>query len=214
VSERVTLRAFHEADGLADWRVVGWGPQAQFRTGSFAAGVALVEAIGKLAEAIDHHPDVDLRPDGVTVRLMGGFEGLRDRDVELARRISEAARELGVPADPTAVQEVQVTLDALVAPPVMAFWRAVLGYQPLGDEDLVDPRRIGPSFWFQPMDAPRPQRNRFHIDVHVPPEQAETRIAAAVAAGGRVVSEHPPTWWTLADPEGNEVDVATWLGRE
>jgi 4a-hydroxytetrahydrobiopterin dehydratase len=37
-----------------------------FRTGSFAAGVALVDAIGRLAEAVDHHPDVDLRSDGVT----------------------------------------------------------------------------------------------------------------------------------------------------
>jgi 4a-hydroxytetrahydrobiopterin dehydratase len=64
------------------------------------------------------------------------------------------------------------------------------------------------------MDAPRPQRNRMHIDVWVPHDQAEGRIAAAVAAGGRVVSdEHAPAWWTLADAEGNEADVATTRGR-
>jgi 4a-hydroxytetrahydrobiopterin dehydratase len=25
-----------------------------------------------------------------------------------------------------------------------------------------------------------------------------------------VNDEHAPYWWTLADPEGNEVDVAPW----
>jgi hypothetical protein len=34
---------------------------------------------------------------------------------------------------------------------------------------------------------------------------------AAIAAGGRLVTDvHAPSWWTLADPEGNEADVATW----
>jgi 4a-hydroxytetrahydrobiopterin dehydratase len=99
----------------------------------------------------------------------------------------------------------------------MAFWRAVLGYQERGDspeEDLIDPRGRGPSFWFQQMDAPRPQRNRIHIDVWVPPDQGEARVAAAIAAGGRLVTdEHAPSWWVLADPEGNEACVATTRSR-
>ena len=67
----------------------------------------------------------------------------------------------------------------------------------------------------QPMDAPRPQRNRVHIDVWVPHDQAEARVAAAIAAGGRLVTdEHAPGWWTLADAEGNEVDVATWMDHD
>ena len=85
----------------------------------------------------------------------------------------------------------------------------MLGYEYRSDspdEDLVDPRGRGPSFCFQPMDAPRPQRNRVHIDVWVPHDQAEARVAAVLAAGGRLVSdEHAPEWWTLADAEGNEV---------
>ena len=65
------------------------------------------------------------------------------------------------------------------------------------------------------MDAPRPQRNRIHVDVWVPHDQAEARIAAAIEAGGRLVNdENAPAWWTLADAEGNEVDVATWQGRD
>jgi 4a-hydroxytetrahydrobiopterin dehydratase len=196
--------------------VVGSGACAHFRTGSFAAGVALVDAIGRLAGAANHPPDVDLRAEGVTVCLpMGDLGGLSERDVELARQISAAATELDVPADPAAVQTVQVSIDALVTAEVLPFWRAVLGYGQFGDEDLLDPYRRGPSFWFQQMDAPRPQRNRIHVDVFVPHDQAEARIAATIAAGGRLVSDqHAPAWWTLADAEGNEADVATWLGRD
>jgi 4a-hydroxytetrahydrobiopterin dehydratase len=215
----ITPQQFHEAAGIEDWRVLTNVAHAHFRTGAFAAGVALVDAIGRLADAANHHPDVDLRSDGVTVRLTtttpDHFFWLSERDVELARQISAEARELGVPADPTAVQSVQVTIDALVHPQVMPFWRAVLGYREVGDEDLLDPRSCGPPFWFQQMDAPRPQRNRIHIDVWVPHDQGEARVAAAIAAGGHLVSdEHAPAWWTLADAEGNEVDVATWMGRD
>lgn len=216
MTEPITPRQFHEAVGVEDWRVLFGGACAHFRTGSFATGVALVDAIGKLADAANHHPDVDLRYAGVTVRLMTHeVDGLSQRDVELARQISAAARELDVPADPTAVQTVQVAIDALVGPGLRPFWRAVLGYEELGDEDLIDPYGRGPSFWFQEMDAPRPQRNRIHVDISVPHDQAEARVAAAIAAGGHLVTDrHAPEWWTLADAEGNEVDVATWMGRD
>ncbi len=216
MTKRITPRQFHEADGVGDWRVLFEGVCAYFRTGSFAAGIALVEAIGKLADAANHHPDVDLRYAGVTVRLMTReVGGLSDRDVDLAQQISATARELGVPADPSAVQTVQVAIDAFVSTDVMPFWRAVLGYRDEGDEDLVDHHGRGPSFCFQQMDAPRPQRNRIHMDISVPHDQAEARVASAIAAGGHLVTdEHAPSWWTLADVEGNEVDVATWMGRD
>jgi 4a-hydroxytetrahydrobiopterin dehydratase len=221
MSEWVSLRQFHEADGVGDWWVLGEGACAFFRTGSFAAGARLAQAIGELDGLDDRHPDVDLRWAGVTVRLLtitSDASGLTRRDVELARRISALARGLGFPADPAQLQTVQVSIDALVGADVMPFWRAVLGYEyrpDSPDEDLIDPRGRGPSLWFQKMDAPRPQRNRVHIDVWVPHDQAEARIAAALAAGGRMVTdEHAPAWWTLADAEGNEVDVATWMTRD
>jgi 4a-hydroxytetrahydrobiopterin dehydratase len=137
--------------------------------------------------------------------------GLSSQDVEIASEISAAARHLGLPADPSAALHVQVAIDALNIPRVRPFWQAVLGYEGVGDADLLDPRRSQPSFWFQQMDAERTQRNRIHIDVYLPRDQAEARLAAALAAGGHVVSDtHAPGWWTLADPEGNEVDLATW----
>jgi 4a-hydroxytetrahydrobiopterin dehydratase len=216
MTERITPRQFHESDGVEDWRALLSGACAHFRTGSFATGVALVDAIGVLADAANHHPDVDLRFKGVTVRLWThSVDGLSEADVDLARAISEAARRLGAPPVPAVVQDVQVAIDAMARPKVVPFWRAVLGYRQVGDEDLVDPHGRGPSLWFQQMDAPRLQRNRVHVDVSVPHDQAESRVAAAIAAGGRLVSdEHAPAWWTLADAEGNEADLATWMGRE
>ncbi|SCG72475.1 VOC family protein [Micromonospora coxensis] len=213
VTGRVTPRQFHESAGVRDWRVLGDGVSTYFRTGSFAAGARLVRAIGELAGLDEHHPDVDVRHAGVTVRLVTITDdhfGLTGRDVELARRISAVARDLGLVADPSAVQHVQVTVDALVGPEVTPFWRALLGYvdRAGSPEDLIDPGGRGPSFWFQRMDAPRPQRNRVHVDVWVPYDRAEERVAAALAAGGRLVTDaYAPSYWVLADAEGNEACV-------
>ncbi|MGW8364621.1 VOC family protein [Streptomyces wedmorensis] len=212
-ARRMRPQQFHETVGLGDWRVVGEGACAYFRTGSFAVGARFVQTISELPGAGGDHPDVDLRQDGVTVRLItvtDDYYGLTERHVERARQISAAARALGVPADPSAVQTVQVTVDALAGPRVVAFWRALLGYQDRANsgEDLIDPRRRGAPFYFQHMDAPRPQRNRVHVDVWVPYDQAEARIAAALAAGGRLVNDaDAPSNWVLADPEGNEACV-------
>ena len=219
MSRPISPRQFHEAEDVEDWRLVAEGACAYFRTGSFATGARLVSAISALPGLDDHHPDVDVRHDGVIVRLITITRddfGLSERDLELARQISAVARELGVPADPSAVQTVSITIDALVLPEVMPFWRAVLGYADRADspEDLIDPRFRGPSLWFQRMDAPRPQRNRIHIDVWVPHDRAEARVAAAIAAGGHLVTDkYAPSWWVLADAEENEACISTWLGR-
>ena len=141
------------------------------------------------------------------------------RDIDLARQISAPARELGLSADPSAVQSVLVIPGATARAEVMPFWRAVLGYEPRPDspdQDLVDPRTRGPSFWFEQMHEPRPDGGgAIHIAIWVPYEQAEARIAGALAAGGRVVRDKfAPSWWTLADAAGNEADIATTKGRD
>ena len=183
----------------------------RFHPGTFAAGLSLVDAIGRLADGGSQQPDLDLQSEWVTVRLRCDAEGqFSEDDLALAERISTTAGDLGASVDLTRLQAVPVSIDALVIPEVMPFWRAVLGYRQVG-EDLEDDRHQGPPFWFQQMDVPRPQRNRIHIDVFVPHDQAEARVAAAIAAGGHIVSdENAPKTWLLADAEGNEVDVASW----
>lgn len=207
----LTAEEFSAAEGVEDWRALGDAVYAFFRTDSFATGARLVQAMAELPGIDeDQQPDVDIRHEGVTVRLTtitAGqfFCGHSAGDVEMARQISLSARNLGIPADPTRVQHIQVSIDALSIPEVMHFWREALGYEFRRDteEDVVDPRGRGPSFWFQQMDVPRTQRNRIHVDIAVPRDQVESRIAAVLAAGGRRADpEHP---WILSDPEGNEV---------
>jgi 4a-hydroxytetrahydrobiopterin dehydratase len=182
----------------------------RFATGSFREGVELVAAIGELTVAVGREPHVDVRSDGVTVRLGARGSPPTQDDLALAERITAVANDLGVPIDVDGLQTVQIAIDALDIPRVLPFWQAVLGYAKAGDDGLLDRRMIGPPIWFQQMDAARPQRNRIHVDVYVAKDEAQERIDAAIAAGGRIVYERAPYWWTLADPEGNEADIAPW----
>ncbi|MGC5310442.1 VOC family protein [Micromonospora zamorensis] len=205
----ITARQFHAADGVEDWRCLYHLVSAHFRTGSLASGITLVDEIGRLVDGPEQqYLAVDLRHSGVTVSMTR-------RDIALARRISAAAKALNFPADPAAVQLINVTLDALVGADVLPFWQALLGYRRVGDDYLADPSRRGPGLGLQQMDTVRSERNRMHLDVAVPHDQAEARIATALAVGGHLVSDaHAPKWWVLADAEGNEACVATWIARE
>jgi 4a-hydroxytetrahydrobiopterin dehydratase len=50
--------------------------------------LAFVNAVGERAEAANHHPDIDIRWDTVTLRLSTHSEGgLTQKDVDLAREI-------------------------------------------------------------------------------------------------------------------------------
>ena len=142
-----------------DWRIVGDGACAFFRTGPFDASARFVTAIGEILT--DLEPAVDVRPPGVTVRLLTrnhDLAGLTPAHVHLARRISEVARAQVVDADPSALESILVIVGATDTAAVMPFWEAILGYERRADtpdEDLVDPRDRGPGFWFEPMDEPR-----------------------------------------------------------
>jgi 4a-hydroxytetrahydrobiopterin dehydratase len=222
MNDKLTPTQFRESEGVDDWRVLGDGANAYFRTGSYEASARLVQAICELPGVDDQRPDIDVRHDGVTVRMVAfieGYGGMLRSHVELARKISAAARKLGLSADPSAVQSLLVIPGATDRPGVMPFWRAVLGYEPRLDspaEDLVDPHGRTVPFWFEQMKEPRPDGGgAIHIAVWIPYDQAEARIAAALAAGGRMVrDEFAPSWWTLADPAGNEADIATVKDRD
>src|SRR5438477_5946612 len=185
--DQISPKQFRESEGVDEWRVVGDGANAFFRTGSLAAGARLVQAIGALPGVDDLRPDVDVRHDGVTVRMVAfieGYGGMIQGHVELARKISAAARKLGLSADPSAVQSLLVIPGATDRPGVMPFWRAVLGYEPRPDspaEDLVDPRGRSVPFWFEQMKEPRADGcGGIYIGVWVPEEYADSSIAAEI----------------------------------
>ncbi len=218
----ITVRAFREAGGTEDWPVLADGALTFVRTGSIAESAALVAAIGAIDGIDEHPPAIDIRADGVTIRLLTTADdwwGMGRKDVDIARAISAVIRERGLTADRGEVQSVApIVIAAQDVRRVMPFWQAVTGYEPRPDspdEDLVDPHDRGPGLWFETVDGPRTGRNWMHFAVWVPLEQAEARVAAAIAAGGTVLYDRwAPAWWTLADPEGNEADIATSQGRD
>ena len=211
-TERVTYDDVAAA-GLDDWRMLLIGIHARFATGSFAAGVRLVDAIGAAADEVDHHPDVTLTYPRVDVALVSHDVGrVTGRDLALAQRISEIAAEQGVAADPASLQQLELALDSPDEASVLPFWRDLLAFDG-GEGGIRDPHDRLPPVWFQESGSDEP-RQRWHLDVWVPGDQVQARIDAVVNAGGRLVadvSEH--SFWVLEDAEGNRSCVCTAQGR-
>jgi 4a-hydroxytetrahydrobiopterin dehydratase len=211
----VTPLEFGELDGLDDWRVVLDSIHATFTAPSYLDAADLVRTIAEIAEAHVHHPDVGLRYPGrvhveLTTHATGGLTTL---DIDVARAISAAARLVPARSDPSSTRAMELAIDTMDADRIRPFWAAVLGYQDHGGY-LVDPLGTGPSVWFQQMTEPRFERNRIHIDVIVPHDVAEGRVAAALAAGGALVTDkYARSWWVLADADGNEACISTWQDR-
>ena len=220
MADRYTSAEFARRYDLPDWRIVLQGIESWFVAPSFVDAVAFVGEIADLAEAANHHPDLDLRYRRLHVRLSShDAGGLTDRDGALASAISERAAARGMTSEPRSSSGLEVCIDALDIDAVLPFWRAALAYEddpPYEGKVLAlhDPAGIGAGFWFQQMDAPRPQRNRIHLDIIVPEDEVDDRIAATLAAGGTLVSDaEARAFWILADPEGNEACLCTWQDR-
>jgi len=219
-SDRQRLGVDEIAAGLPpDFRHLPRYVAARYRTADFAAAQALAAEIGALAEAADHHPDLLVGWGYVEVRLSShDVDGITERDLHLARRIGSAAAGADVRPEPAALQVVDWGLDSWDRAQVLPFWRALLGYAEASGEDdeLVDPAGRGdPTIWFQETDRHGTPRQRFHPDVWVPADQAQGRIDAALASGGTLVSDaEAPSYWVLADPEGNRACVCTVLERQ
>lgn len=197
------------------WRVIGHELHADFATGDFARGAAFVATVARRADEAGHHPDVNLRFSDVRVVLTShDVGGLTSRDVDLADAITLIALQQEIPQRPGRPQRTEIAIDALDIPAVLPFWQAVLGYRRAREDELRDPDEYGPPVWFQQMDAPRPERSTFHLDVLVPDDVAQERLEAALAAGGTLLTDaYAPAFWVLADAEGNEACICTWQGR-
>jgi 4a-hydroxytetrahydrobiopterin dehydratase len=216
MGEKLTGQQILDAD-LPDWRLMLRSLHTRFATGDFATGLELATRVGAAAEELNHHPDLDLRYPHLDVRLTShDTGGVTSRDVELARRISAAAADLGVSARPAATSQWELALDTADHAAVKPFWRALLGYADhaeAGDE-IDDPAGTWPNIWFQATEPHEAPRQRWHLDVWVPHDVAEQRVADAVAAGGSLVSAaEAPSYWVLADGDGNKACVCTWQSR-
>jgi 4a-hydroxytetrahydrobiopterin dehydratase len=203
-------REFVAADGLDDWVVLHGGPTAGFRVASLAAGARLAAAIAEVP-GLGPRTALTLTRALLTVRLTRAVFRIEDGDVALARAISAVARANGGTADRSAIQEVQFAIAAKPDEIDVEFWRTVLGYDPVAPDNGIDPLAHGSTFWMQELDPAKSLRHAMHIDVSLAREEAERRMHAAVAAGGRVVVDsNAPGSWILADRAGNKVCIAAW----
>jgi 4a-hydroxytetrahydrobiopterin dehydratase len=219
-----------EAD-LTDWRKLGQGLHARYAVGDFGTGVRFVTAVGAAGDALGHHPRVTMGEGYVDLKLLSDNAVYRDdegtahvvewvtqQDVDLARRVSEIAAEQAVVAEPSAITTIELALDTAHTATIAPVWAALLtgstkarGRGTIGD-DVRDATGRVPILWFQDTDEHETPRQRFHVDVWVPPEVAAERIEAAVAVGGIVVDDsQAPSYTVIADQDGNKACVCTTL---
>jgi Glyoxalase-like domain len=211
--------ALGEGSATADWQAV-FSAMACYRTTSPLQQRQLAAATAALADDAGFPLLVDLRP-GLVIMDSGKdlwedqAHGLELDFTDLAGELQTAARELGATAAPGLARFVQLFLDAADVAAVRAFWVAALGYthdRRAGVSDIHDPRRLNPVLVFQGLDPSeterRRQRNRIHVELEVPSTFAHTRLATAVAAGGRLLDESEDRW-RVADPEGNEMVIVS-----
>jgi len=227
MSTPLTRTAASDAVEQIGWRYLLGAYETSVAVGNLAeaARVGACAAAACGAEA-DRHLHIDLNADRVDLTLLdASASAVTARDVELAFGITDSVRDLGFdttasPAGLRPVQALEIAIDAIDIAAIRPFWKAALAYVDEPGKDgphdaLVDPHRSGPALWFQQMDEPRPQRNRIHFDITVAHDEADARIAAALAAGGKLVSDDEArAFWILADVEGNEICVCTWQDRD
>ena len=216
---------------LVDWRKLGQGLHARYQADGFRAAIRFVAAVAEVGDRAGHHPRVRLDGGRVDLKLISVDAVYRDeqgdehvvewvtqQDIELARQIGEIAIEQALSAHPESITTIELALDTAHAAAIAPVWAALLtgsttakGRGTIGD-DVRDASGQVPILWFQDTSEHETPRQRFHIDVWVPPESAEQRIAAAVAEGAVVVDDsQAPSHTVVADQDGNKACVCTML---
>jgi 4a-hydroxytetrahydrobiopterin dehydratase len=207
-------RGWHEflaAAGVDDWVVLHGGATAVFHVNSLSEAASMAVEVAKVRGIAGAGVLVTLADDRVTIRLNRDIWTLESNHVEVARAVSTVARAHGAVPDRAAVQEVQLAVAAKRDAIDVGFWRAVLGYVPMADDNAIDPLGHGSTVWMQELDQRKALRHAMHVDVSVAREHVEARLEAAVAAGGRIVDDsHAPSHWTLSDRAGNRVCICAW----
>ncbi|NUR82328.1 MAG: VOC family protein [Dermatophilaceae bacterium] len=201
---------FYAVASSDEWRLTFEGALAHYPCPDARQRVEFARRVVELAPE-GYDPDLELRAAGVTVRLPSSWDagGLPGAAAGLAASVSEVAGQLGLEADVSHLQSIQIAIDGGTGS--VPFWQAVTGYEQVADADIIDPLRRGPGVWNQAVNDGREAPARIHVDLSTSAAEVARRMEAAVQAGGRVVDDsHAPHWFTLADPSGNLVDLAAW----
>ena len=82
--------AAHLSAHLPHWRYEGGWIRRRYKTNSWKGTLMVINAVGHLAEAAWHHPDLTASYAWVEVRLMShDAKGITDKDFALAAKIEE-----------------------------------------------------------------------------------------------------------------------------
>jgi predicted enzyme related to lactoylglutathione lyase len=107
-----------------------------------------------------------------------------------------------------------ITFDCADAGAQAAFWAAVTGgtarqrdATPGHVEYSVElPAPGAPTMYFTTVPESKRVKNRIHLDLDPPGDDAQAELARLTALGAAVAAEQPPDvgWLVMTDPEGNE----------
>ncbi len=202
---------FLTVDGLSDWVVLHGGAVAYYHVSTIGDAAHFAEAIAQIPELAGQRVLISFSDTNVSVRITRDIWQLERKHIDIARLISEVARKFHAKADRSAVQEVQVAIAAKADMIDVGFWRAVLGYSEMAQDNAIDPLGHGSTVWMQEIEQQKTLRHAMHIDVSVAREHVQARLEAAIKAGGTIVDDsHAPSHWTLSDRAGNRVCICAW----
>lgn len=86
----ITDRSVIEASVSAAWQIEGDEIVKVVKFADFASALAYINSVGAVAEELNHHPDIDLRYDTVTLRCSTHYlGGITENDFALAARIDQ-----------------------------------------------------------------------------------------------------------------------------
>jgi 4a-hydroxytetrahydrobiopterin dehydratase len=87
------LEVARELAGLTGWSREGDAVKKTYVLPTFTDAIAFVNRVARAADAMDHHPDMDIRYNKVSFTLSTHSEGgLTSLDFDLARRIETLSR--------------------------------------------------------------------------------------------------------------------------
>ncbi|MFP3459321.1 4a-hydroxytetrahydrobiopterin dehydratase [Arthrobacter globiformis] len=200
--------------GLPDWRYRLGGLVTVYKTPTSAAALELIAAVGRVAEDMDHHPDLDWRYNRVFIRVSSHDVGgeVTTRDTGAAASVSAAASAAGAEAQPGLYRSVEIGIDTADAAEISEVWRVALGYRKGRFGDLVDPYGRGPGVWFQ--ETATPSDNRLHLDIHRSKAESAPALEKTAATGALINSDHAPNWVVVTDAQGNRLCLCTEEGHE
>ncbi|MBO1266767.1 4a-hydroxytetrahydrobiopterin dehydratase [Arthrobacter cavernae] len=199
---------------LPDWRYRLGGLVTVYKAPTAAGALALIAAVGQIAEEQNHHPDLDWRYNRVFIRYTSHDAGseVSSRDVAAATAASTAAADAAAVAEPGLYRTMELAIDTDAPEAISEVWRVALGYRKGRHGDLVDPYGRGPALWFQ--ETPSPNANRIHVDVHRSLAESGPAIGKTAATGALMNHDHAPNWVVVTDSQGNRLCLCTEAGHE